>query len=722
MRAPGMGIQCRFLVGLGLGFLLVFGLLGAQWWQLRVNHAAFVDLGRQSLNEIGIEALRRQGREQTLLASRELVNPLYYFDLYRVGGLLNSIQSQPDVAFARVVSDDGRLIHDGGSDFVSFGERPAGLGPEALDGQSGLTGVWHGDLLVFGHPIVLGDQQLGFFVMGLSNAASQAVNAAAVSVLQDRLDKAAERHATTQFALLAALLSTGLWLVFGVVRGLVWPLRQLAEAARLVEQGRFDSVALQSDRHDELGELMRAFSHMAVSIAGQERTMREMAYSDHLTGLPNRLALRESLEQRMSSAAGERVELALLFLDLDDFKQVNDTLGHDAGDALLVEFAERLADCVPRVAGQNALVARFGGDEFVTLIEGGDIEARAESLANALRQLLAEPFRIAGREVILGSSIGITLYPRDADNVGAMFKHVDIAMYDAKRSGKNAHRFFAAGMGLRLEQRVRLEQDLRGAWQRGEMALVYQPIYRISDRALVGVEALLRWMHPELGPIAPALFVPLAEDAGLIEAVGAQVLVQACREALDWRVADGARLTLAINVSSRQLREGLLIGQVETALSQTGFEPGRLHLELTETAVLADEDQAGQVLSVLREWGIQVWLDDFGTGFSGLSHLRRVPVDGLKIDRSFIADLLVDHEDLSLAITIITLAHARGMGVVAEGIENAEQFDLLRAHGCDLAQGFWLGEPMPANRIERLLVSSGGRAPPPVRPIKPPVE
>ncbi len=718
MKRPRIGLQCRFLMAMGLTLAVVAAVLAGLWWQMRLNDAAILALGRQSLHETSMEAIRGHGNELSRLAGERLVNPLYYFDLHGVGQVLDTIRRQPDVAYVRVVDGQGRLIHDGSSNFATYGEPVAGtaegiaITAAGSVGQTGAepadrpqAGGSQPDMLVFSQPITLGDEQLGTVVVGLSLANALAREQTAVALLEGKLADAAHEHLLAQFGLLGLLILVGLGLLLAVGRGLVWPIRRLSDAARLVEQGRYESVALNTRRTDEIGDLMRAFVHMSQSIAEQERQMREMAYSDSLTQLPNRLAFRESLEQRMKARRQNGGELALLFLDLDDFKQVNDTLGHDAGDALLVEFSERLATRVPEVAGSSALVARFGGDEFVVLIEGSELEAKAGELASALVGLLAEPFEIAGRRVVLGTSIGITLCPRDADTVGAMLKHVDIAMYQAKHAGKNAHRFFSAGMDRQVEQRVRLEQDLRGAWQRGEMSLVYQPIYRIADRAMIGVEALLRWSHPELGILLPSVFVPLAEQSGIIEALGARVLHRACVDARAWRGRDGTPLKLAINVSSRQLRDGLLVDQVGAALHESGLEPDRLHLELTETAVLADEEQASIVLSRLRSRGIEVWLDDFGTGFSGLSHLRRVPVDGLKIDRSFIADVLTDPDDLSLAAAIVAMAHARGMGVVAEGIESAEQFEVLRKLGCNSAQGYWLDPPMSAERLSERLAN-----------------
>jgi len=286
-----------------------------------------------------------------------------------------------------------------------------------------------------------------------------------------------------------------------------------------------------------------------------------------------------------------------------------------------------------------------------------------------------------------------------------LMKNGDIALYQAKVAGKNCYRFYSRAMDQAVERRVRMEQDLRGAWERGELSLVYQPVYRLADTKLVGAEALLRWQHPEHGAIAPSVFIDVAEQSGLIETIGPAVLRAACVDTMHWTHdhPNARDLFVAVNVSPRQLRNGDLSEQVAQVLADTGLDASRLHVELTETAVIGDEIRASTLLGRLRSTGVKVWLDDFGTGFSGLSHLRRVPVDGVKIDRSFIADVLRDPDDLALTTAIIAMAHSLGITVVAEGVEKEGQFTILRERGCDLAQGFWLGHPMTMQDFARLL-------------------
>jgi diguanylate cyclase (GGDEF)-like protein len=432
-----------------------------------------------------------------------------------------------------------------------------------------------------------------------------------------------------------------------------------------------------------------------------------MAYTDALTGLANRLAFRESLDERL--AQNDSRQLALLFADIDDFKRVNDTLGHDAGDDVLLECAHRIESAVARVGGEDALLARFGGDEFVILVQGKDdphdeVRGLATKLAETLVVDLGKPVEVQGRQVFLGTSIGITLFPEDAASGTTLMKNGDIAMYQAKVAGKNCFRFYSRAMNQAVERRVHLEQELRGAWDRGELSLVYQPVFRLVDGAMIGAEALLRWRHPELGFVAPSVFIDVAEQSGLIEVLGPQVLHAACSDAMAWQKTrkDPEPLFVAVNVSPRQLRNGDLPNVVSACLRDTGLSADLLHLELTETAVIGDELHASALLSELRGMGVRVWLDDFGTGFSGLSHLRRVPVDGVKIDRSFVADVLRDPDDLALTTAIIAMAHSLGILVVAEGVEKEGQYSILRERGCDFAQGYWLGHPVTVDEFLQL--------------------
>jgi diguanylate cyclase (GGDEF)-like protein len=555
-------------------------------------------------------------------------------------------------------------------------------------------------------PVLIGDLRLGGVRVGFDRTHGRGYQSEAIDTLRERVRALGERQLLAILLLTAALLALGGVLLALIQRGMVRPIAQLADSARAIEAGRFDTDLPVTRRQDELGDLIRAFGRMSQSVARHDREIRRMAYTDALTGLANRLAFREMLDARVLRLNGVGRQLALLFADIDDFKRINDTLGHDAGDEVLLQFAHRISQAVSDVGGPEAKVARFGGDEFVILVDQGDVRETATALAQELVSVLAEPLTVQGRQVFLGTSVGVTLFPDDAAGATALLKNGDIAMYQAKVAGKNCYRFYSRAMNEAVEQRMHLEHELRGAWERGELRVVYQPVYRVADRVLVGAEALLRWRHREQGVIAPSVFIDVAEQSGLIETIGPQVVRAACGDAVRWsefRREGEAPLFVSVNVSPRQLRSGDLARMVEASLRDAGLEPSQLHVELTETAVISDEAHASQLLSRLRAMGVKVWLDDFGTGFSGLSHLRRVPVDGVKIDRSFVADVLRDPDDLALTSAIIAMAHSLGITVVAEGVEKEGQFALLRDRRCDLAQGYWLGHPLEVDEFTALL-------------------
>jgi diguanylate cyclase (GGDEF)-like protein len=466
-----------------------------------------------------------------------------------------------------------------------------------------------------------------------------------------------------------------------------------------MEQGKYSEVNVSSNRNDEVGDLTRAFSKMTAGVARQDREVRRMAYTDSLTGLSNRLAFRENLDARLLSLQASSGELALLFVDIDDFKRVNDSLGHEVGDQVLNELAIRIKTVID---ASGSKVARFGGDEFIVLFIHENIRNAVVDLVEALLNEMRKPFVVPSNHLYLTSSIGITMFPFDAQGASVLMRNADIAMHQAKLAGKNCYRFYSRAIDQAVEQRLQLEQELRGAFERGEMLMMYQPIYSLGDGRILGAEALMRWQHPVLGMVPPSVFIEVAEQSSLIDALGQQALMLACQDAAAWTVRGQSLPFISVNVSPRQLRGGQLEDVVQTALSSTGLKPSQLHLEITETAILHDESLTSTVLARLRASGVKVWLDDFGTGFSGLSHLRRVPVDGVKIDRSFVADVLIDPDDLALTSAIIAMAHSLGIHVVAEGIESEGQHGVLRERGCDYGQGFWLGRAMHAQDMKAL--------------------
>ena len=704
------GLYPRFLLLAAGVLVVVLAVVGVMLHRQATMQREVVALSQESIHALLFDRVRERGQAVAGQLADSLVNPLYYFDLDAIGVLMRNVMQQSDVSYVIVYDNSGAVIHDGSDDIATYGQAMQDpLAYEVVTARDMHVQVTN-KVLDVSAPIRIGGQRIGGVRIGYSLDSVIADENRATAAMRGRMEDIGYQHALWVLLMMLVLVAIGVVVSLVVQRSLVRPIRQLANAAREIEAGNFATEVPVTPRDDEVGDLTRAFSRMGDSIVRHDRDIRRMAYTDALTGLSNRLAFREHLDQQLMLVRGAARQMALLFADIDDFKRVNDTLGHDAGDEVLVQFSSRIREVIERHDDGHATLARFGGDEFVILLEfaegsGADIRARASSLADALVAELGRPIMVRGRQVFLGTSIGITLFPDDASNAAMLMKNGDIAMYQAKVAGKNCHRFYSRAMDQAVERRVHMEQDLRGAWERGELSLVYQPVYRLSDNALTGAEALLRWQHPEHGPIAPSVFIDVAEQSGLIETIGPAVLRAACVDAMRWtRQREGAEdLFVAVNVSPRQLRNGDLSEQVAQALADTGLSPSRLHIELTETAVIGDEIRASTLLGRLRSTGVKVWLDDFGTGFSGLSHLRRVPVDGVKIDRSFVADVLRDPDDLALTTAIIAMAHSLGITVVAEGVEKEGQYDVLRERGCDLAQGYWLGYPMVMQDFMALL-------------------
>ena len=700
------GLQARFLVVMAamLGVVLLVLLLLLQR-QEQMRHEAET-LTREGVHDLVETYLRDRAQAMARQLAENLANPMYYRDLDAIGRILADNLHDSLMAYIHVYDLDDRLVHDGSDAIAGYGQPMADA---LVAGPGGVAIRTSPTLLEASAPISVGGEEIGAVRLGLDLQVAARYQADSLAHLRERMDQLGSRYLRWLVLPLALLLLACVLAAWYVQRTMVRPIRALADSARRIEGGDYTVEHLHSARADEVGDLVRAFGRMGESVARHDREVRRMAYTDALTGLTNRLAFRENLDHRLMLMRGSDRQLALLFADIDDFKRVNDTLGHEAGDEALLQFAARIQGAVDRYGGDDALLARFGGDEFVVLIQEGDVRQAATRLAEVLVAELRLPLDIQDRQVFLGTSIGITLFPEDASSASALMKNGDIAMYQAKVAGKNDFRFYSRAMDHAVERRVHMEQELRGAWERGELSLAYQPVCRASDGRVVGAEALLRWQHPMLGMISPSVFIDVAEQSGLIDGIGLRVLQSACAEAMRWSTIGegGERLFVSVNVSPRQLRKGDLPDIVAECLRESGLPASCLHLELTETAVISDELQAATMLARLHATGVKVWLDDFGTGFSGLSHLRRVPVDGVKIDRSFVADLQRDPDDLALTTAIIAMAHSLGITVVAEGVEKEAQYNLLAERGCDLVQGYWLSHPISATEFAHLLARRG---------------
>ncbi len=457
--------------------------------------------------------------------------------------------------------------------------------------------------------------------------------------------------------------------------------------------------------HGEEGDFVVVNGRDVTERKRAEEKIRFMAYHDALTGLPNRDLLRDRLDQAIGQARRNEEHFAVISLDLDRMKAVNDSVGHAQGDDLLREVAQRLS----RISRDGDTLARVGGDEFVLLLPQLETVQEAASFANRIMESLRRPIALGGQTLRVTASIGLAVFPDDGRDTDTLIRNADVAMYRAKEQGRDNLQLYAASMNASIVARLSLERELIQAVERGEFVLYYQPIADVSTQRIVGAEALIRWQHPERGLVPPDEFIPIAEETGLILQIGAWVLETACRQGAEWeRTCPG--FTVAVNVSAKQLLQPNFVALVRDALWNSGISPSALELEVTETAAMANPERIAQALGAVGSMGVRPVIDDFGTGYSSLSHLKQLPVVKLKIDKSFTHDVTSDPNDAAIASATIVMAHSLKLVVTAEGIETKEQLDFYRVHGCDEMQGYLLGRPGPPEEITRLI---GTRVPQP---------
>lgn len=495
------------------------------------------------------------------------------------------------------------------------------------------------------------------------------------------------RHSADFYrAMFASLDSTGEW------SGEIWNRRKSGE---IYPQWQTIRVI-----HDDLGQrshYVAVFSDIS-AIKNSEHELMRLAHHDPLTDLPNRLLFSDRAEQALASAQIHKRGCALLMIDLDHFKMINDSLGHTIGDQLLKVVAERLK----AMFGPGITLARLGGDEFAVLAESCPQLVQAAALAQRIIEGLKEPFLIDGQQLFINTSIGISLFPSDALSAEQLLRNADSALFKAKSAGRNGYALYTEELTAHAQQRVETAFELRRALDQEQLRVFYQPVHDLQSSRVIGVEALVRWEHPQRGLVSPAEFIPVAERTGLIAEIDAWVMRQACQQMCHWQQAGVVLSFVAVNVSSRLFARRELYRQVAQVLRETGLDPAYLELEVTESAVMEDPEVALEQMHRLRELGVRLAIDDFGTGYSSLLRLKRLPVQKLKIDQGFVAGLPWDEDDAAIVRVIIALAQSMGMQVHAEGIEQAEQAAFLLEHSCQLGQGYWFGRPVPAEQLDWL--------------------
>ena len=592
-----------------------------------------------------------------------------------------------DCADRRQAEDDMRRAYDALEERVA--ERVRALNTETAERRRAET-----ELLLAGkvihsltEAVIIADTD---FIVTTVNPAFQQVSGYASRDVIGRKAPFLEALGADRAALTAmrrALRATGHW------EGEIWSTRKGGE--RYAEHLSISAI---TDENGDIRQHAVVITDVTKRREDEER-IRYQANYDALTGLPNRALFFDRLNQSIGAMKRGGKRLALMFIDLDGFKLVNDTLGHEVGDLLLKEASERLVDCVR----PGDTVARFGGDEFTVIVPDIDGPSTIPLIAQRLIDALNEPFHLKGHESFVSGSVGITLYPDDGARATDLLRNADAAMYRAKEQGKATFHFYTTDINREVKERLALKNGLNKALERGEFSLHYQPKLEIASGRITGVEALMRWNNDALGMVSPVRFIPVMEESGMVVEVGEWALRTACEQHLAWAKAGFPGLRVAVNLSARQLREPRFVDMVKQVLRDTGVDPSGLKVEITESMLMSDAESAVVALTDLHDLGIHVAMDDFGTGYSSLSYLKRFPIDTIKIDRSFVADITTNSDDAEIIRTIITMGHTLNRRVVAEGVETGEQCDLLAEYRCDEIQGYVFSPPLPADRATRFL-------------------
>jgi diguanylate cyclase (GGDEF)-like protein len=659
----------------------------------------------------GEAELRAQGSTLAAMLAQAAEHGLATGDRGNLKAIVDSLAVEGDVAYARVIDVKGQTVV--ARTFVDS------LPDTAIPEPPRMAPATSENVISAADPVIGGRRYLD--LVHPVRATMMAPTNGPIGYLQ--LGMTTERqNAEFRRTLLGALSIVALLVVLAIgttlllTRRLVAPMRRLMRAARAVGSGKLD-VYVPASSADELGLLTHTFNHMTqrlaesqAEVATYQRTLEDkvaqrtkeleiatahaykLAQHDILTGLPNRSLLNQRLKQIIAQAQRDGSNVACLFLDFDHFKRINDTLGHDSGDQLLQAVAQRLTSAVR----ESDTVARLGGDEFVLILPGLDpAHATFETMTvlARVRESFLAPFRLSDQMPTLTCSIGVSMYPLDASDPVTLIKQADTAMYAAKEAGRNAYRFYTADMNARVQLRLQLETDMRRGLMDDEFFLVYQPQIEMQTGRAVGVEALLRWRDPNRGVIAPSEFIPIAEESGMIQALGARVLRDSCRQVIAWH-RQGLMLRLSVNLSVQQLQHDSWLSIVDEALASSGLPAHYLDLEITESVIITHPEKAVATLIKLKQRGVSITVDDFGTGYSSLSYLARLPIQAVKVDQRFVHGLEQNRNDDAITQAIIALSHSLGLRVIAEGVETAGQFEFLKRHGCEEAQGFLISRPL----------------------------
>ena len=691
----------RRLIFFILAIIILMG--GYLYWRFEQASSQLHSVSESSLDKTLMTQLHKKGVDTTVYMVNALANALYMYDIEQINKMVADITRQHDIARAYVFDEHNKILHDGTGLINASGEEiPATIASGLANAPSKVFDIKLKQHLIFAGNSFVNGEKVGGIVLKFSLAdihrdISQLKQAAAA--IEDERFSASIYDIAIIAALLALLGSLVAW---RMTHRFVSPITRLSNYASHIERGNYDFTVEVSSGDNEITDLGRAFEKMRDSLQSSSTRIRYLTYHDTLTSLPNRRQFKEKLELTIKQ---DNNRFALLFIDIDNFKQINDDFGPDISDQLLIEMANRLRGSL--TSWQNTeqdasdsepeqpMVARIGSDEFAIILFAADDNNLVAGIAEQITDKLRQPYSIDGQKIQIGVSLGIAMCPEDGQSALELMRNADVAMYQAKLSNKKPYQFY----GDEITLIPRLEQDLKQALARQEFELHYQPKYDFTEGGFNSVEALIRWRHPTEGDMSPAVFIPVAERSDLIFAIGEWVIEAACQQLKAWHGMAPSGFSVAINMSVIQLQQANLAKVILDHLGKHQIPHHLLEIEITETAVMESEEDAVKILSRLSDKGIRIWLDDFGTGFSSLTYLRKLPVYGIKIDRSFIRDIETNNNDKKLCESMIAMAHDLGLKVVAEGVEQKAQKRIIAALGCDYAQGFLYCKPQPAPKI-----------------------
>ncbi|MDP2561701.1 bifunctional diguanylate cyclase/phosphodiesterase [Psychrobium sp. 1_MG-2023] len=717
-------LQLRVARAIILLILVIIATMGGfLTWKFDAATQRLHQISESTLTNALIEQLNQKGVDTTTYISETLKNALYTYDMEQIQQQIFAITSQKDVVKTSVFDAHGKIIHDGTELINTFGQSiPTPISQGLENSPRNVFIVMHENSIDFAKHIYIGNENIGGIILTYSlehirtdiEQLDTLIFQLVANQLQDNLFNIAT------IAVFLVFLSS--FLAWRLTSRFVEPIVKLSEYAAHIGSGDYDFEMKVSASRDEISELGRSFNTMRDNLKQSSSKINHLANHDTLTKLPNRRLFVKNLDLAIKNYQRNKIKFSLLFIDIDNFKNVNDSMGHDVGDEVLIQVTSRLKHSIRSadsllVMGaeqtqsfENSTVSRLGGDEFTIILMGVSEPAIIAHIAQRIITNMAEPCKVRNKLAYIGASIGISIFPDDDETSSGLMKNADIAMYHAKEHGKNQYQFFSTEINNAAMKLLTIENDLRTALEEEQFCLHYQPKLDVKTRKIVCVEALLRWKHPVKGDISPSEFIPIAEQSGQILAIGDWVLDRACQQLSSWQSTEAKGLPVAINISAVQLAQDRLDEAIIKALDKYDLPYHLLQIEMTETAVIESKQDACGILTRLSEMGIKVWMDDFGQGYSSLGYLSTLPFYGLKIDYSFIRSIHTEEKNRKLCQAIISMAHNLNLLVVAEGIEEQEQHNIIEGMDCDFAQGFFYEKPIPAEKLfNQFFVDSGYR-------------